>query len=106
MSLDLYNNNLTGIIPPTLGNLQSLIFFDVSINDLCGTVPPKGPLEHTPLSKTRLIILFAYISGLSTMFMDIIFEDITINGEPEAFREIGEVNIQISYAWTQRICHV
>ncbi|CAH8391549.1 unnamed protein product [Eruca vesicaria subsp. sativa] len=70
ISLDFYNNNLTGKIPTSLGKLKSLVFLrlndnqltgpipreltkipslkvvDVSSNDLCGTIPTGGPFEH------------------------------------------------------------
>jgi len=74
ISLDLYNNNITGNIPRELGMMKSLVFLrlndnhltgpvpreltkisslkviDVSNNDLCGTIPTSGPFEHIPLS--------------------------------------------------------
>ncbi|KAG0479094.1 hypothetical protein HPP92_013813 [Vanilla planifolia] len=74
ISLDLYNNNISGTIPPALGKLKSLVFLrlndnkltgripreltglstlkvlEVSNNDLCGTIPTNGPFEHIPLN--------------------------------------------------------
>ena len=41
VGLDLYNNNLSGTIPPELGDLASLRTLLLSDNDLEGTIPPE-----------------------------------------------------------------
>ncbi|KAH6558237.1 hypothetical protein KP509_1Z072800 [Ceratopteris richardii] len=70
ISLDLYNNSLSGEIPSSLGKLKSLVFLrlnnnklsgqiprslvgsvslkvlDLSNNDLCGTIPTSRAFEH------------------------------------------------------------
>lgn len=40
-NLSLWENNLTGPIPPELGNLDSLIFLDLHDNQLTGPIPPE-----------------------------------------------------------------
>ena len=42
MSLDLGYNDLSGSIPPELGNLSSLQFLDLSDNGLSGSIPPDA----------------------------------------------------------------
>ncbi len=39
--LDLFRNNLTGQIPPELGNLASLEWLSLARNDLTGPIPPE-----------------------------------------------------------------
>ncbi|KAH0776789.1 hypothetical protein KY290_008200 [Solanum tuberosum] len=34
-------NQLSGIIPPTIGNLTNLVYLDVSINKISGKIPPR-----------------------------------------------------------------
>ena len=40
-TLDLSYNDLTGSIPPELGNLTNLKWLDLSYNDLTGSIPPE-----------------------------------------------------------------
>ncbi|WP_428743057.1 leucine-rich repeat domain-containing protein [Tenacibaculum sp.] len=39
--LDLYFNNLNGMLPSEIGNLTSLIFLNISSNKLIGEIPPE-----------------------------------------------------------------
>lgn len=39
--LTLYNNQLTGTIPSTIGNAKSLQNFDLTSNAIFGTIPPS-----------------------------------------------------------------
>ena len=39
--LSLYRNNLTGTIPPELGNLSQLTHFFIYNNHISGTIPPE-----------------------------------------------------------------
>ena len=39
--LDLYNNQLTGSIPPEIGNLTNLTYLNLGINQLTGSIPPE-----------------------------------------------------------------
>ena len=39
--LTLYNNQLTGTIPSTIGNAQHLQNFDITNNAIFGTIPPS-----------------------------------------------------------------
>ena len=41
IELDLWHNDLSGTIPPELGNLTALTYLRLSGNDLSGTVPPE-----------------------------------------------------------------
>ena len=41
VSLFLYDNQLSGTIPPELGNLTNLEFLNVGTNQLSGTIPPE-----------------------------------------------------------------
>ena len=41
ITLDLNHNDLSGIIPPEIGNLANLRSLSLSNNDLFGTIPPK-----------------------------------------------------------------
>ena len=51
--LSLLNNELTGSIPPKLGDLESLTYLDLYRNKLTGSIPPElGNLE----SLTRLLL--------------------------------------------------
>ncbi|XP_066365475.1 leucine-rich repeat protein 1-like [Miscanthus floridulus] len=74
ISMDLYNNDLSGPLPTTLGNLKSqkvlridhnrltgpiprelsglpnLGTVDFSSNDLWGTIPTTGPFQNIPLT--------------------------------------------------------
>jgi hypothetical protein len=40
-TLNLYNNDLTGPIPPEIGNLTNLIRLDLSNNQLSGVIPDE-----------------------------------------------------------------
>ena len=40
-SLDLYDNDLTGSIPPEIGNLTNLTVLNLSYNQLTGSIPPE-----------------------------------------------------------------
>ena len=56
--LSLADNNLTGEIPPELGNLANLEWLDLSENDLTGEIPPElgnlANLERLSLSSNQL----------------------------------------------------
>ncbi|XP_059067763.1 putative receptor like protein 25 [Cryptomeria japonica] len=56
--LDLSNNNLTGEIPPNIGNLSQLRLLNLSRNKFEGTIPASlgqiEPLEQLDLSQNRL----------------------------------------------------
>jgi len=39
--LDLYNNQLTGSIPPEVGNLTNLTYLNLGNNQLTGSIPPE-----------------------------------------------------------------
>ena len=58
VELNLYENNLTGSIPPELGNLASLRKLRLSINNLTGSIPPElgnlASLETLALYTNRL----------------------------------------------------
>jgi len=41
VSLTLYSNQLTGSIPPWLGNLPNLMYLDLDTNQLEGSIPPE-----------------------------------------------------------------
>ncbi|OIW04161.1 hypothetical protein TanjilG_00721 [Lupinus angustifolius] len=41
VSLGLYNNNISGTIPPSLGNLKSLVFLRLNNNRLTGPIPKE-----------------------------------------------------------------
>lgn len=53
--LDLSNTNISGAIPPELGNLTSLVYLNLSSNRLSGPLPP----ELSKLSKLRYLDLSA-----------------------------------------------
>ncbi|MDO5969779.1 immunoglobulin domain-containing protein [Flavivirga aquimarina] len=57
-SLNLSNNQLTGIIPTSLGNLVNLEFLRLGINSLTGTIPDElgnlGLLEQLQLQSNQL----------------------------------------------------
>ncbi|KAM3239258.1 hypothetical protein P3L10_014292 [Capsicum annuum] len=44
--LDLYHNNISGIIPKSLEKLQNLKYFNVSFNNLYGEIPSGGPFKN------------------------------------------------------------
>ena len=48
--LNLSHNNLSGSIPPSLGNLQVLEQLDLSFNNLKGEVPTKGIFKNNATS--------------------------------------------------------
>ena len=54
--LDLSGNNLSGPIPPELGNLSALEGLNLSFNDLSGPIPPElgnlSDLEYLDLGFT------------------------------------------------------
>ncbi|WP_166404777.1 leucine-rich repeat domain-containing protein [Desulfonema ishimotonii] len=56
--LYLYSNQLSGTIPPELGNLASLQRFDLTFNQLSGTIPPElgnlANLEYLALGHNEL----------------------------------------------------
>ena len=58
VELDLLRNNLTGQIPPELGNLASLEWLSLARNDLTGPIPPElgslTSLERLSLSENDL----------------------------------------------------
>lgn len=57
--INLYNNNLTGTIPTSIGNLSVLTFLSLSNNHLSGTIPAQiGNL-------TNLTGLYLYLNQLS-----------------------------------------
>ena len=59
-TLALHNNNLTGTIPPELGNLANLDFLTLSHNDLSGPIPPElGNLANL----TNLRLSYNQLSG-------------------------------------------
>lgn len=41
IDIDLYNNNLTGIIPPQIGTIESLLSLDLGANNLTGNIPAE-----------------------------------------------------------------
>ena len=56
-NLDLSGGNLTGPIPPEIGNLTNLRFLDLSYNRLTGPIPPEiglTNLAYLDLSRNRL----------------------------------------------------
>lgn len=52
--IDLYDNNLTGMIPPELGNLTNLVELQLSRNQLTGSIP----LEIGNLSNLQRLLLY------------------------------------------------
>ena len=56
--LDLYNNDLSGPIPPEIGNLAALEYLYLGVNDLSGPIPPEignlAALEYLRLSHNDL----------------------------------------------------
>jgi hypothetical protein len=59
--LNLYNNDLTGSIPPEIGNLTNLIVLNLSYNQLTGSIPPEiGNLTNL----TYLILRSNQLSGI------------------------------------------
>ena len=57
-NIDFSENNLTGVIPPEIGNLTSLQNLDVAVNQLSGTLPPQlgqiTSLQRINFSSNRL----------------------------------------------------
>ncbi|KAG5577285.1 hypothetical protein H5410_057419, partial [Solanum commersonii] len=39
--LKITDAGLSGIIPPTIGNLTNLVYLDLSINKISGKIPPQ-----------------------------------------------------------------
>ena len=55
MSLNLRDNQLTGSIPPELGNLSNLVWLFLRDNQLTGSIPPElGNLSN---------LVWLYLSG-------------------------------------------
>ena len=49
-ALSFYSNNLNGSIPPEIGNLSNLMELDLSMNNLSGSIPPEiGDLSNLQL---------------------------------------------------------
>ena len=67
--LFLYDNKLTGTIPPEIGNLDNLENFDINNNFLTGVVPPEIN-NLTRLTQPKIPYPNIYQINLSNNFLD------------------------------------
>jgi len=59
-NLNLYTNQLSGNIPPEIGDLTNLIYLDMGVSQLSGNIPPEiGNLANL----THLVLSNAQLSG-------------------------------------------
>ena len=102
-TLALHNNNLTGSIPPELGNLTSLEFLTLSDNDLSGPIPPElgnlTNLTNLRLSNNQLSGQIPPELGNLTNLVDfhLIYNSLT-GSIPDSFLQIqGLTNFYLSW---------
>ena len=88
-SLGLVTNNLTGSIPPELGDLANLTVLDLGFNDLAGSIPPEtgnlAALEVLDLRGNRLTgSIPPELGDLANLtVLDLVFNDLAGSIPPE-----------------------
>lgn len=78
---ELYSNNISGKVPPELGNLTNLVSLDLYLNNLSGTIPDTlSKLQRLRFlydSFTFITLLFA-LALLLTLFLNLLLTRLVI----------------------------
>ena len=64
-TLNLYNNDLTGPIPPEIGNLTNLTYLNLGVNKLTGNIPS----EIGNLTYLSVLYLYPIVSAESSIVL-------------------------------------
>ena len=90
--LELYNNELTGEIPPEIGNLTNLFYLNLGYNQLTGSIPSEiGNL-------TNLIYLYLQSNGLTGEIPESICSLTNLNWSSYW------INLVYSYIYNNQLC--